>query len=74
MSKSMAPKKRLPAKVYKDATINAVMVNGEWYDVAPGTWTVDVRGPFLHATWKDHAGLRFSAFIRHVQMVSHESE
>ena len=65
-------KTSLPANVYGDSTVREVMVAGYWFPVKPGTWRVDLRGPYLHATWKDRiAGTRYSAFISKCQMVEH---
>lgn len=63
--------------LFTDATVTAVMVGGQWHAVRPGSWSVDLRGPYLHAGWRDgaeqHGGQapRYTAFISQVQMVRH---
>ena len=57
--------------VYRDATVIDVMVGGHWFSVLPGSWIVDLRGPYRHAGWLNTERNRYSAFISHVQMVRH---
>lgn len=71
MGKTTAKKRKsAPAKRFTDATVCQVMVGGTWHTVDRGSWAVDLRGPFMHASWTD--GLhKYSAFISQVQMVRH---
>jgi len=61
-----------PQQYFKDASVIAVMVGGQWFPVKEGSWRVDLRGPYLHAAWRDGQQVRYSAFISQVQMVRHK--
>lgn len=63
--------RKMPRLKYDDATVAAVMVGNQWFPVVPGTWTVNISGPFHHASWLGPLGHRYSAFISHTQMVRH---
>ena len=63
---------RSEQKLFKDPTVTEVMVGNQWWPVKPGSWRVDLRGPFLHAAWISDQGTHFSAFISKVQMVRHD--
>ena len=56
---------------FVNATVNAVMVHGMWFSVMTGTWEVFTGGDFRRAAWTDLNGIRYSAFLAHVEMVRH---
>ena len=60
-------------RLFEDATVGAVMIHGMWFDVEPGSYRVYEGGDFARAEWSNLVG-RYSAFLRHVEMVRHEKE
>lgn len=71
MGKKAAAAEVAEVRTFSDATVVGVMVGTQWHPVAAGTWTVDLRGPYMHATWLDGEGVRYSAGVSQVQMVRH---
>lgn len=67
----MTRRKKKVSQTFKDGTVVSVMVGNQWFPVKPGSWFVDLRGPYLHAAWRDPQGVKFTAFITKVQMVRH---
>ena len=71
MKKKRTRAKKSSQKVFTDASVVSVMVGNQWFTVKPGSWLVDLRGPFLHASWTDDGRepIHYAAFISKVQMV-----